>query len=130
MTEPSNSELDRRFNRLENSINAGFDRLDKQIAQLVSHDVFALFREAIQQRVTAAEERGNTLAAQHDKDVKALQEDIELEQENRAKDRRALEQQRADDRRNMIKVVVTFAGSILAVVATLAGIFLPMILGS
>lgn len=127
--EPTNSELDRRFNRLEESINSGFARIDKTIAQMVTHDVFSVFREAMHQRITASEERQNTLGDKHDKDIKDLQDDLELEQQNRATDRRALEQQRADDRRNLIKVVSTVAIGILGVIATLAGVFLPIILG-
>lgn len=120
---PTNSELDRRFNRLENSIDTWAARIDQHIAKMVTVDVFAMFREAMEQRVAAAEERQNTLGSKHDRDIADVRNDLERSEQQR-------DEQRDADRRNTNKIVATVAIGILSVVVALAGVFLPMLLGS
>lgn len=115
---PTNSELDRRFDRLENSINAGFARIDQQISSLVTHDMFALYQRSIEQRVATGEEYMGRLNEQHVADIQSVRGEVDR-----------VNQARGDDRRNLVKIVATVAVGLLGVMATLAAVILPMLAG-
>lgn len=77
--EPTNWELDRRFGRLETSLESGFRRMDERLDKMVTTDVFAINQQSTEARLTA-------LAAED----KALEQKVDRIEERRATDRRLM----------------------------------------
>jgi hypothetical protein len=101
--EPSTRELDRRFDRLERSITAGFDKIDARLDRMVSSEMFSMFQQNNEQRLTAVEKD----ATEVDGRCLARRDQLQSEIDQ-------VERSRAEDRRMVIKSTVAFAATILA----------------
>lgn len=90
--EPTPWELDRRFDRLESTIESGFRRIDERLNQMVTADIFTLSQRANDERIA---------------DLKR-----ELDE---------LERNRKDDRRFVIKLAVpTITSVCVALISAIA----------
>lgn len=78
-SEPTTGELARRFDRLDNSIDSGFRRIDERLDRMVSTDVFAMSQAAFTTRL-------DTLTARD----AALEQELKRIEEHRRTDRRTL----------------------------------------
>lgn len=88
-SEPTAWELDRRFGRLEQSIEAGFRRMDERLDRMVTVDVFTLSQRGNEQRIAGIE---SDVAADRERCAKnreALEQRIQSVEEVRRSDRRA-----------------------------------------
>lgn len=87
--EPTTGELARRFDRLDNSIESGFRRLDERLDKMVTTDVFTISQQSNETRIA---QLGSAMAALEQKGADAhrqRQNEINEVRASRDKDRRA-----------------------------------------
>lgn len=105
--EPTNWELDRRFGRLEQSIEKGFSRIDARLDKVVTTEVFTIAQQHTENRMS-----------QLGKEVAHVEQRCD-DQSNRLQDEIGrVEEARAQDRRNIIRVA---AGAGVSILVALAG---------
>lgn len=117
--EPTAWELDRRFDRLDKTLEAGFRHIGARLDKMVTVDVFTVSQRSTEQRLASFESAVTAVESRCKDNRMYLQNEID-QVENRIDH---VEDARAADRRMMVKAMVgagaTIAGTVLAFILSI-----------
>lgn len=117
MTEPTPGELDRRLDRIDRNIEAGFAKIENKLTRMVTTKMFELAQANTQRQLDGLN------------DAQAAAERRWVESRDTLRDEIGqVEQQRADDRRASQRNFYTLLAAVLTAVAGLLAALLPLVI--